>query len=316
MGHRKILHFQGWPMRLKVRAEDLEKTMTYDLVIGDRGYSSWSLRGWLLFDAFGIPVRVRTARLYTDELATLLKEFFPGRTAPTIRTPDGTVIPESLAIAEELASRHPDAGIWPGEPKARATARVLAAEMHAGFTALRNHCPMNLRVSYTGCAPPDAVLADLARLQVIWAWARDQTRPDGPWLCGDYSAADVFFAPVAARIAGYNLPVGPEAQAYVAAHLTHPSFRRWRAMGLVDGPDQDFYRRDYPTRPWPGPASLAAKAVPGTDAENTVCPYSSKPVTDVMEISGRRIGFCNPFCRDKTVADPEAWPKFMTLYQS
>lgn len=289
--------------------------MTYDLVIGDRAYSSWSLRGWLLFDAFGIPVKLHTARLYTDELPTLLKSFFPGKTAPTMRTPDGVVVPETIAIAEELASRHPEAGIWPTDPRARAIARVLAAEMHAGFSALRNHCPMNLRVSYQDCAPPDAVLADLARLEAIWAWAKQQTGSE-TWLCGAYSAADAFFAPVAARIAGYNLPVSPAAMDYVNAQLAHNSFRRWRAMGLIDGVDQEFYRRDYPTRPWPGPVPLSARAVEGTQSENTTCPYSGKPVTHVLELNGRRFGFCNAFCRDKTVADPEAWPKFVAIYQS
>ncbi|NEX47552.1 glutathione S-transferase [Pseudotabrizicola algicola] len=287
-------------------------TQPYDLVIGDRAYSSWSLRGWLLFDAFGIPCTLHRARLYTDELPTLLQQFHPARTAPTIRTPDGVVIPESLAIAEELASRHPDAGLWPAEPKARAIARVLAAEMHAGFTALRSHCPMNLRVSYTDCAPPQAVLDDLARLETIWAWAWDQTG-SAQWLCGDYSAADVFFAPVATRIATYNLPLSPRAMAYVKAHLAHRSFRQWRAMGLVDGADQEFYRRDYPTRVWPGPAPLPARAVEGVAAENTACPYSGKAVTHVLELQGRRFGFCNAFCRDKTAADPEAWPQFMAL---
>ncbi|MFT4150692.1 MAG: glutathione S-transferase [Paracoccaceae bacterium] len=288
--------------------------MTYDLVIGDRAYSSWSLRGWLLFDAFGIPVKTRSARLYTDELTRMLADgFFPGRTAPTMRTPDGTVVPETIAIAEELATRHPDAGLWPADPRARATARVLAAEMHAGFAALRTHCPMNLRVSYTDCAPPQGVLDDLARLEVLWAWARDTTGSATPWLCGEYSVADAFFAPIATRIATYNLPVGAQAMAYVQAHLAHPSFRRWRAMGLVDGADQAFYRRDYPRRDWPGPRPLPARAVPGVQAENAVCPYSGKPVTHVLELDGRRFGFCNAFCRDKTVADPEAWPKFMAL---
>ena len=290
--------------------------MTYDLVIGDRAYSSWSLRGWLLFDAFGIAVKTRRARLYTDELPNLLKDFFPARTAPTMRTPDGVVAPETIASAEELATRHPEAGLWPIEPKARATARVLAAEMHAGFSALRSHCPMNLRVSYTDCAPPPVVLADLARLEVLWIWARDVTGAKGPWLCGDYSAADAFFAPVAARIATYNLPVGSAAMAYVQAHLAHPSLRRWRAMGMIDGPDQDYYRRDYPRRAWPGPVPLPARVVEGTGTVNTACPYSGDPVTHALDLHGRRYGFCNEFCRDKTVADPEAWPKFMALYPS
>lgn len=290
--------------------------MTYTLAIGDRGYSSWSLRGWLLFDAFGLPVTTRLARLYTDELPTLLQEFYPARTAPALLFPDGLAIGESLAIAEELASRHPEAGMWPADPGARAVARMLASEMHAGYGALRNFCPMNLRVSYETCDPPADVLADLERVQLMWAWARETTGATGDWLCGAYSIADVFFAPLASRIATYNLPVGPAAATYVAAHLAHPSFRRWRAMGLVDGADQPFYRRDYPQRPWPGPKPLPARAVEGTQAENALCPYSGTPVTHALELDGRRFGFCNAFCRDKTVADPEAWPKFIALYRS
>lgn len=290
--------------------------MTYTLAIGDRGYSSWSLRGWLLFDAFGLPVTTRLARLYTDELPTLLQEFYPARTAPALLFPDGLAIGESLAIAEELASRHPEAGMWPADPGARAVARMLASEMHAGYGALRNFCPMNLRVSYETCDPPADVLADLERVQLMWAWARETTGATGDWLCGAYSIADVFFAPLASRIATYNLPVGPAAATYVAAHLAHPSFRRWRAMGLVDGADQPFYRRDYPQRPWPGPAPLPARAVEGSQAENALCPYSGTPVTHALELDGRRFGFCNAFCRDKTVADPEAWPKFIALYRS
>lgn len=289
--------------------------MTYDLVIGDRAYSSWSLRGWLLFDAFGIPVKTHLAKLYSDELPGMLRDYPPARTAPTMRTPDGVVVPETIAIAEELATRHPKANLWPMDPKARAVARVLAAEMHAGFSALRSHCPMNLRVAYTGCAPPEAVLADLARLEQVWNWAWAQTGSQ-VWLAGNYSAADAFYAPVATRIASYNLPVSPRAAAYVQAHLAHPSLRRWRAMGMVDLPDQPFYFRDYPLRDWPGPAPLAARAVEGTRAENTACPYSGKPVSHVLELGDRRFGFCNGFCRDKTVADPEAWPAFMALYHS
>ena len=289
--------------------------MTYDLAIGDRAYSSWSLRGWLLFDAFGIPVKTHSARLYSDELPRLLKDYFPAKTAPTMRTPDGVVVPETIAIAEELASRQPEAGLWPTDPKARATARALAAEMHAGFAALRSHCPMNLRVSYTDCTPPDAVLADLRRLETIWAWARDQTGGK-IWLCGHYSAADAFFAPVASRIATYNLAMNAQAMDYVSAHLAHPSFRRWRAMALVDGADQDFYRSEYARREWPGPKPLPARVLEDTHAENAICPYSGKPVTHALELDGRHFGFCNAFCRDKTVTDPEAWPKFMDLYHS
>jgi glutathione S-transferase len=287
---------------------------TYEIAIGDRAYSSWSLRGWLLLDAFGLSARVRTARLYTDELPRLLTEFRPARTVPALRTPEGWVVLESLAIAEELASRHPEAGLWPADPRARAVARSLAAEMHAGFQALRGQCPMNLRASYAATPMTEPLRADLDRLETVWAWARETAGGKGPWLLGAYSAADVFFAPVASRIATYALPVSEAAQAYVDAHLAHPSFRRWRAMGLVDGPDQEFYARDHPRRPWPGPEPLPARAVAEGAPENAACPYSGRPVTHLMEAEGRIFGFCNAFCRDKTVADPLAWPGFAELW--
>jgi glutathione S-transferase len=289
--------------------------MTYDLAIGDRAYSSWSLRGWLLFDAFGLPVRTRTARLYSDELPRLLAEFPPARTVPVLRTPDGAVVMESLAIAEELASRHPETGLWPSDPRGRAVARSLAAEMHAGFQNLRGQCPMNLRVSYADRPMTPGLAADLERLETLWAWARDAARGEGPWLCGAYSAADAFFAPVATRITTYNLPVSEGARAYVAAHLAHPSFRRWRAMALVDGADQEFYWRDQPRRPWPGPEALPADAVEDGTPENTGCLYSGKRVTHLMDAEGRVFGFCNAFCRDKTVADPLAWPAFAAAWE-
>ncbi len=289
--------------------------MTYDLCIGDRGYSSWSLRGWLLFEAFGLKPRLTVTRFYEPGFAQTLAAWFPARTVPAVRFPEGVVVADSLAIAEELATRHPEAGHWPREPKARAIARALSAEMHAGFVALRSHCPMNLRLSYTDCQPPQAVLEDLARLQALWVWARSETGASGPWLCGDYSAADAFFAPVAARIAGYNLPVSDPAMAYVQAHLAHPAFRRWRAMGRVDGADQPFYDRPYPRRPWPGPAPLPAEACEGPSI-NAACPYSGKPVSHFARIEGQVIGFCNAFCRDKTVADPAAWPQAMSLLQA
>ena len=288
--------------------------MTDHLLIGDRGYSSWSLRGWLLFEAFGLRPRISVARFYSEGFAQALAGFAPARSVPVVRFADGSVVADSLAIAEELANRHPAAGHWPKDPRARAVARALAAEMHAGFTALRSYCPMNLRVSYQDCQPTPEVLADLARLDALWAWARDQTGALGPWLCGAYCAADAFFAPVAGRIAGYNLPVTPQAGAYVAAHLAHPAFRRWRAMGLVDGPDQPFYKRDWPTRPWPGPAPLPAQACDGPSI-NAACPYSGQPVTHFLRVHGQVLGFCNAFCRDKTAADPQAWPQAMALLQ-
>ena len=287
--------------------------MTYDLIIGDYAYSSWSMRAWLLFDRFGIERRQTEIRFDDGHVPDLMPDWAPAKTVPAIRTPEGALVGESLAIAEELASRHPTLGLWPKAPLARATARALSAEMHAGFTALRSDCPMNLRKAYTDHTPSDAVLADLRRLEVIWDHARTTCKPGGPWLCGDYGIVDAFYAPVAARIAGHALPVSPSAQAYVDAHLADPSFRRWRALGLVHGTDLERYRRDYHTGKWPGPTPHAAKAVDSGTPENTACPYSGDPVTHLMEMDARIFGMCNAGCRDKTVADPEAWPQFMAL---
>ena len=288
--------------------------MSYDLILGDYAYSSWSLRGWLLFEKFGLARAQRMLDFHAEAgVAAQLAGFAPARTVPCLRTPEGAVIGESLAIAEELADRFPEAGLWPTDPKARATARALAAEMHAGFAALRMACPMNLRVAYTGVPVPEEVSADLRRLELIWDHASATCALGGQWLCGAYSVADAFFAPVAARIAGYGLDVSDSAQAYVAAHLADPAFRRWRAMGLVHGADLPWYARDHDRGAWPGPVPRPAGAVTEGTPENPACPYSGQPVTHLMEMEGRVFGFCNAFCRDKTVADPEAWPAFMAL---
>lgn len=287
--------------------------MTYTLYIGDRSFSSWSLRGWLMFEKFGLPVQTKMTGLYSGTMAQDLAPLAPARLVPVMTTPEGTVIGETLAMAETLAERHSDAGLWPADPAARALARWLSAEMHAGFTALRGDCPMQLLHRYQGFTPSDAVLADLARIETLWCLARERHGADGPWLFGEYSLADVFYAPVAARIAGYNLPVGAQAQAYIDTHLNDPAFRRWRAEGLTVTYAPIPYAMDLPTVPWPGPTPRAARAVAKGPSENKACPYSGRPVTDFLEVDGRVIGFCNPTCRDKTVNDPEAFPKFMAL---
>ena len=287
--------------------------MTYDLFLGDRTFSSWSLRGWLMFVQFDLPVPTRMVGLYDGTMAEDLSELAPARLVPVMRDADGIVLGDTLAMAETLAERHPEAGLWPAEPAARALARWLVAEMHSGFTALRTACPMQLLHQYQGFVPSEAVKADLDRIETLWSLARSRHGAGGPWLFGTYSLADVFYAPVAARIAGYGLPVGAGAQAYVDTTLADPTFRRWRAMGLTKRYDPMPYAMDLPTALWPGPALRPARAVAAGPSVNTACPYSGKPVTDFMELDGRIWGFCNPFCRDKTVNDPEAWPAFTAL---
>ena len=289
------------------------KNMTDLLHIGDYAYSSWSLRGWLLFDRFGLDHEVNLVDFTKNSVAEQLN-LPPARTVPCVEFADGGLAWESLALAEELASRNPEAGLWPADPVLRATARSLAAEMHAGFATLRDFCPMNLRLAYSGVPVSDALAADLARIEDIWSFALAQS--GGPWLGGDYSVADAFFAPVAARIAGYGLPVGAEAQTYVARHLADPAFRRFRALGLVQGATLARYAKPWDTRNWPGPAPEPATALDTGPSENATCPYSGKPVTDFLSFRGRTWGVCNKICRDKTVADPTAWPAFMQMVEA
>lgn len=287
--------------------------MTYHLFLGDRSYSSWSLRAWHLFERFGIARKTSFVGFHTQDVARQLADVAPARTVPALKLPDGTAMWESLAIAEELATRHPDLGLWTTDPSARAVARTIVSEFHAGFFHLRNDCPMNLRMAYSDFHPSSDLQAEIARLETLWAYGRQKQKDDGPWLFGAYSIADAFFAPVAARIAGYGLPVGPEAANYVAAHLIDSAFRRWRAMALISGETLPWYAKDNQTTDWPGPRPLFAKSVDATAAENSHCPYSGDPVTHYLELDGRTFGFCNAFCRDKTVADPEAWPDFKAL---
>jgi glutathione S-transferase len=287
--------------------------MSYELFIGDRTFSSWSLRGWLMFEQFGIPVKTNVVGLYSGTLAKDLAALTPAKLVPTLRIDGDIIVGETLAMAETLAERHPDANMWPSDPAARALARWLTSEMHAGFHALRRDCPMQLLHQYKGFTAAPEVQADLNRITELWALARSKYGADGPWLFGQYSLADAFYAPVAARIAGYGLPVSDLAQDYVNTTLADPAFRRWRAMGLTKSYDPVPYAMDLPTRAWLGPSPLPAHAIETGAPENDTCPYSGKEITHLANFDGRIFGFCNAFCRDKTVKDPLAWPKFAAL---
>ncbi|MEM7088497.1 MAG: glutathione S-transferase [Pseudomonadota bacterium] len=287
--------------------------MTYDLFIGDRLFSSWSLRGWLMLEKFDLPSRSHLVGLYSGTMADDLSALAPARLVPTLRLPDGTVVGESLAMAETLAERHPDAGLWPVDPPARATARWLCAEMVAGFHALRDQCPMQLLHAWQGFAPSPETRADLARIETLWAHARTLSgASEGP-LLGTYSLADVFYTPVAARVIGYGLPMSQDNLRYCLYLLSDSRVRQWRAMGMIVRYDPFPYPQNLHSQPWPVGGASGAKPVNKGPSVNTLCPYSGKPVTDYLDLDGQCWGFCNPFCRDKTVADPDAWPKFTAM---
>lgn len=287
--------------------------MTYDLFIGDRSFSSWSLRGWLMLEKFGIPYRSHLVGLYSGTMAADLAPLAPARQVPVLRTPEGIVVGQSLAMAETLAELHPEAGLWPAGPAARATARWLCAEMVSSFSALRGECPMQLLYCFEGFQPSKETLSDLARIETLWSHARAMSGVATGPLFGTYSLADVFYVPVAARIVGYGLPVSAAARDYCLFLLGDTAVRQWRAMGLTVHYDPMPYALDLPTLDWPVGTPSAARAVETGPSVNASCPYSGNPVTDFLELDGSVWGFCNAFCRDKTVADPGAWPKFTAM---
>ena len=228
--------------------------MTYQLILGNRLYFSWSIAAYLMVEKFGLSDHFDIQIVLPQEeadVARFLKDVPPARTLPTMVTPDGVVVSDSLAIAEELASRFPGAKMWPGDPTARAVARTVAAEMHSSFGGLRGKWPVNLRHVFVGAVAPPEIEKELDRLETIWANAREKSAASGPWLCGQYSLADAIFAPMAARLAAYKFDTRPVTKAYVAAHLADPAFQKWRTDGLANDPVMPKFDLDLPTEPWP-----------------------------------------------------------------
>lgn len=228
--------------------------MTYRLILGNRLYFSWSIAAYLMVERFGLSDQFDIEIMHPEresDVVRCLADHPPARTLPTMITPEGVVVSDSFAIAEELATRFPDAGFWPNAPAARAVARTVAAEMHSSFGGLRGTWPVNMRHVFDGAVPTPAVIAELNRLGLIWTVARDKTRATGPWLCGDYSLADAIFAPMAARLAAYKFDTRPTTKAYVAAHLADPAFQKWRAEGLAQDPVMPKFELDLPTSDWP-----------------------------------------------------------------
>jgi glutathione S-transferase len=203
----------------------------YKIFLGNKTYSSWSLRGWLLFEAFGIPFHEEVVPLFTPAFERLRQEVSPARTVPMLCV-EGAAEPlvmwDSLALAEFLHERHPDAGIWPADPVARAAARSLAAEMHSGFSALRSTMPMNLKRRFTSFRPSAEAKADIERVTALWRWAKSRWGIDGPYLFGeDFTATDAFFVPVASRLKTYGVELDALCSAYAEALLAHPATRRF-----------------------------------------------------------------------------------------
>lgn len=201
------------------------------LLIGNKNYSSWSLRPWLVLRQFAIPFEEELLPLSGPDWKANLLAKSPTGCVPVLI--DGEiVIPETLAIIEYLADIHPHKPIWPSSVPDRARARSASAEMHAGFTALRNAAPMNLRASHPGRVDVAAVQEDLRRIEHLWRTLISLSH--GPFLFGSFSAADAMFAPLATRLRTYDLPMSAGVEDYVEAIHTLPAFLEWHKAAIAE----------------------------------------------------------------------------------
>lgn len=206
------------------------------LIIGNRNFSSWSLRGWLAMKQSGLPFTLTVVPLFAGDWAERQREpdLAPSAGRVPVLWEGDAVVWDSLAILEHLADRVGADRFWPRDPAARALARSMVAEMHSGFAALRDACPQNLRARAADFAPDAAVEADVLRILSLWAEARSRFGAGGPFLFGSFCAADIFFAPVAGRFVTYGLDIPGFARAYVEALWEHPWLAEWMAAAQAE----------------------------------------------------------------------------------
>lgn len=209
------------------------------LVIGNKVYSSWSMRPWLVMSAFGLGFEEQLVQLRTDDTPERLRAASPSGKVPVLI--DGeTVVWDSLAIIEYLADANPDVAIWPRDRPARAHARCASAEMHSGFQSLRGQCPMTITKRFAPRDRSPEVMADVRRITELWGEARRRfgataTGADaGPFLYGAFSAADAMFAPVVTRFHTYAIPVDTVSAAYMDAVRANPAFRAWLTGAIAE----------------------------------------------------------------------------------
>jgi glutathione S-transferase len=208
--------------------------MALKLVIGNKNYSSWSMRPWLALRANNIAFDEVFIPLYTGaaDKQRILSFTHSGKVPALI---DGDVtIWDSLAIIEYAAEKFPEARLWPENRAHRAHARSISAEMHSGFAALRNECGMNLHRPVGAIALSDQAHADIARIEQIWLECRARHGASGPFLFGAFGGADAMFAPVVHRFRTYAIPVAAEAKAYMETMLSLPAFQEWTKAGLAE----------------------------------------------------------------------------------
>ncbi|WP_454762648.1 glutathione S-transferase family protein [Cupriavidus campinensis] len=217
------------------------------LVIGNKNYSSWSLRPWLLMRHAGIAFEEIPVRLSTPGFAAQVAQYASAGKVPVLV--DGAVsVWDSLSISEYVAERFPEKALWPADPAARALARSVCAEMHAGFGNVRSQLPMNVTAVLPGCGWSVAVQREVDRIAAIWTDLRARYGADGPFLFGRFSVADAFYAPVVTRFATYGIHLPDAAKAYADFMLALPAMQEWIAAAREE---RDFLADDEPYRTQP-----------------------------------------------------------------
>ena len=197
----------------------------YTLYIGNKNYSTWSLRAWVLMKALNIPFVEQRILLYRPESPEQLRAMSPSGKVPCLHHGD-VIVWDTLAIAEYLAERHP--GVWPTDAIARAWARSAAAEMHSGFARLRDEFGMNVRLR-SAKSPSVAVAAEISRIVELWREGRERFGHDGDFLCGGFTAVDAFWCPVAFRFQSFDVALDGTPATYCRALLAFPAMREWAA---------------------------------------------------------------------------------------
>jgi glutathione S-transferase len=207
--------------------------MPLKLIIANKAYSSWSLRPWLLLVHFKIPFEEVVIPMDEPATRASMLKYAPSGKCPSLH--DGKIaVWESLAIIEYVAEAYPEKAIWPRAKAARALARSLASEMHAGFAALRQACPTNFRRRVSAIALSEEVRADVARIEEAWAHARETFGKAGPYLFGRFSAPDAMFAPVVNRFQVYDIPVSKPTRAYMETIMALPAWKAWIAAAEAE----------------------------------------------------------------------------------
>ena len=207
--------------------------MSYHLIIGDKLYSSWSLRGALALNLAGASYSEEIIKLNQPDTRERLLKHSPTAKVPLLKTEHGTIA-DSLAIAEYLVERFPEAPLWPGDIAARAQARSACAQMHSGFFALRGAMPFDLARDEALENVPLDVQVDIDRIVALWSECRLVAKDSGPFLFGKPTLADAYFAPVAVRLRTYRVEVPAEAATYIETIYQWPAFKAWQQAGLAE----------------------------------------------------------------------------------